>query len=159
MSDVLSEIDKVHTEARIELAAINTPELLEQFRIKYLGANGAFKAMMKLLGQVPREQKPAVGQKANTARTEIEAAFEEKKSSLAATPTTLSGVDITEPGLRPHLGRRHILMKVVDELTDLFGRMGFSTASGPEVEDEFHNFVAAGIFPEQHPARAARPVG
>src|SRR5947199_2525392 len=60
--------------------------------------------------------------------------------------------DVTEPGKRPQIGNRHILMTVIDELTELFGRMGFSVASGPEVEDEFHNFVALNI-PEQHPAR------
>src|SRR5205085_8919677 len=63
-----------------------------------------------------------------------------------------AGVDVTEPGLQPQVGNRHILMKVIDELTELFGRMGFSVATGPEVEDEFHNFVALNI-PESHPAR------
>jgi phenylalanyl-tRNA synthetase alpha chain len=61
-------------------------------------------------------------------------------------------IDVTEPGLRPQVGNRHILMKVVDELTELFGRMGFAVAAGPEVEDEFHNFIALNI-PRQHPAR------
>jgi len=59
---------------------------------------------------------------------------------------------VTEPGQRPQIGNRHILMKVVNELTELFGRMGFSLASGPEVEDEFHNFIALNI-PASHPAR------
>jgi phenylalanyl-tRNA synthetase alpha chain len=168
MADALSEIERVHHEARAELAAVATPEELEQFRIKYLGSKGAFKGLMQLLGQVPKEQKPAVGQKVNSARAEIDEAFEGKKVSITGIATAefsthgglrsgfehavASGTDITEPGLRPHLGRRHILMQVVDELTELFGRMGFSTATGPEVEDEFHNFVALNI-PEQHPAR------
>jgi phenylalanyl-tRNA synthetase alpha chain len=62
------------------------------------------------------------------------------------------GTDVTEPGARPPIGRRHILMQVIDELVELFGRMGFTTAAGPEVEDEFHNFVALNI-PPSHPAR------
>src|SRR3954466_11366365 len=60
--------------------------------------------------------------------------------------------DATEPRPRPQIGRRHILMQVVDVLVELFGRMGFAVASGPELEDEFHNFVALNI-PESHPAR------
>jgi phenylalanyl-tRNA synthetase alpha chain len=61
-------------------------------------------------------------------------------------------IDVTEPGIRPPMGNRHVLIKVIDELTELFGRMGFCVQSGPEVEDEFHNFIALNI-PESHPAR------
>jgi phenylalanyl-tRNA synthetase alpha chain len=70
----------------------------------------------------------------------------------ASQSSSRDAIDITEPGQRLQIGNRHILNKVIDELTELFGRMGFSVASGPEVEDEFHNFVALNI-PKQHPAR------
>src|SRR5690606_13674932 len=61
-------------------------------------------------------------------------------------------IDVTEPGLRPQLGNRHPILKTADELAELFGRMGFTVAAGPELEDEFHNFVALNI-PPSHPAR------
>jgi phenylalanyl-tRNA synthetase alpha chain len=107
---------------------------------------------MKLLGSVPKEQKPAIGQRVNVVKDEITAAFDARKTELSRAGAEDASIDITEPGLRPQVGNLHILMKVQDELTELFGRMGFAVASGPEVEDEFHNFIALNI-PESHPAR------
>lgn len=152
MSEVDTEIQTVLTAAEAELASASTPDALEAFRIKYLGAKGRLKDLMSLLGKVPKEEKPALGAKVNAVKQKLTAAFEEKQANLTAAATTLTGVDVTEPGVLPPLGRRHILMQVVSELTDLFARMGFAVASGPEVEDDFHNFVALNI-PESHPAR------
>jgi phenylalanyl-tRNA synthetase alpha chain len=152
MADVSEQIDAVSREADTELAGVANLAQLEQFRIKFLGAKGSIKGMMKLLGQIPKEEKPAVGQKINALQDRVTAAFDEKKSSLSAGSDSAEGVDVTEPGLRPRIGNRHILMKVTDELTELFGRMGFALAGGPEVEDEFHNFIALNI-PASHPAR------
>jgi phenylalanyl-tRNA synthetase alpha chain len=87
----------------------------------------------------------------NAAKEQITTAFETVKGSTAAKPEA-SAIDITEPGKPPAIGNRHILMKTIDELTELFARMGFAVASGPEVEDEFHNFIALNI-PKSHPAR------
>ena len=136
-----------------DLAAVTNAVGLEQFRIKWLGSNGLLKASMKLLGQAPREQKPALGQRLNGLKEQITADFEARKLALVQDVVgDRDYVDVTEPGKPLRLGHRHMLMKVVDELTDLFARMGFTVASGPEVEDEFHNFVALNI-PESHPAR------
>jgi len=151
MAEVLQQIETVSRQADEELAAVANPEQLEQFRIKFLGVKGRIKALMPLLGQTPKDQKPAVGQKINALQGRVNAAYETLKSSLAKGDKG-EVVDVTEPGLRPRIGNRHILMKVVNELTELFGRMGFSLASGPEVEDEFHNFIALNI-PPSHPAR------
>ena len=153
MSDALAQIDQIAQAARQELAAVRSAAELEQYRIKFLGSKGLIKGMMKLIGSAPREQKPVVGQRVNQTNSEIESAFNHLKQTLSQDATgDLDYVDVTEPGLRPRIGNRHILMKVVDELTELFGRMGFSVASGPEVEDDFHNFVALNI-PEAPPAR------
>jgi phenylalanyl-tRNA synthetase alpha chain len=150
--DVLKRIDEVSQQAREWLAKIRDSQELEQFRIQYLGTKGAMKDLMGLLGQVPRELKPQVGQALNKAKTDITAAFEEKKGQLETVQCTGPAIDLTEPGKRPEIGNEHILVKVTNELTELFGRMGFATAAGPEVEDEFHNFVALNI-PKSHPAR------
>jgi len=152
MSDVLEQIDAVARQAQEEIGTVQTPDALEQFRIKYLGTKGAIKNLMSLLGQVPREQKPAVGQKVNAVKQQITAAYERCKACLGGDRPTGPMEDVTIPGLRPQIGNRHILMKVVNELTDLFGRMGFAVAEGPELEDEFHNFIALNI-PKSHPAR------
>jgi phenylalanyl-tRNA synthetase alpha chain len=152
MADVLEQIAQIQQQAMTELAAVKSPAELEQYRIKFLGSNGLIKGMMKLVGQAPKEQKREVGQRANAAQSAVTAAYEDRKTHLA--PSMLGGIleDVTEPGKPPEIANRHILMKVADELTELFGRMGFSIASGPEVEDEFHNFVALNI-PKSHPAR------
>jgi phenylalanyl-tRNA synthetase alpha chain len=152
MADVLAEIEQTHNDATAELAAVKDAAQLEQFRIKFLGSNGRIKGLMKLVGAVPKEQKPAVGQRANLVKEQVTSAYEERKNQLADAPSSDVTIDVTEPGKRPQVGNLHILMKVQDELTELFGRMGFSVASGPEVEDEFHNFIALNI-PKSHPAR------
>ena len=156
MADALERIEETLRTGQEELAAARTLDALEAWRIKYLGSKGLVKGLMDLLREVPREQKPAVGQRVNAVRDQLTAAFETRKEELArggaAAGDGRDAVDVTEPGLQPEIGNRHILMKVIDELVELFGRMGFSTASGPEVEDEFHNFVALNI-PESHPAR------
>ena len=152
MADALQQIETVSQRADEELRSVKNAAELEQFRIKYLGTKGEIKNLMTLLGQVPKEQKPAVGQKVNAIKTRITEAFELRKSDLAAGMPAAMSEDVTEPGKRPQLGNRHILMMVTDELTELFGRMGFSVATGPELEDEFHNFVALNI-PQSHPAR------
>ncbi len=132
---------------------MKTAAELETWRIKYLGSKGQIKLMMKLVGTVPKEQKPAVGQRINAASDQLTSAFESRQAELGGDPSKLhDALDVTEPGLPMQVGNRHILNKVVDELTELFGRMGFAVASGPEVEDEFHNFIALNI-PRQHPAR------
>lgn len=151
--DVLKRIDEVSQQAKDALNRVKSSQELEQFRIQYLGTKGAMKDLMSLLGQVARELKPQVGQTLNQVKVDLQAAFDQKKGTLG-TAAVVSGpmVDLTEPGKRPEVGNQHILIKVTNELTELFGRMGFSTAAGPEVEDEFHNFVALNI-PKSHPAR------
>lgn len=153
MSDVLAQIDEVSRQADEELAAVSNAPQLEQFRIKFLGTKGSIKGCMKLLGQVPKDQKPAVGQRVNALQDRVQSAFDAKKAELSADDSNAKdAVDVTEPGRKPSVGNKHVLTKVIDELTELFGRMGFAQASGPEVEDEFHNFIALNI-PKSHPAR------
>jgi phenylalanyl-tRNA synthetase alpha chain len=151
MADALEQIETVSQQADAELAAIKDAAGLEQFRIKFLGVKGSIKGLMTLLGQVPKDQKPALGQKINALKDRVTAEFETRKGALGSGPAA-DAEDVTEPGLQPQIGNRHILSKVINELTELFGRMGFSLAWGPEVEDEFHNFIALNI-PKSHPAR------
>src|SRR5687768_16513784 len=129
MPDVTEQIDEVSRQAQAELHSVAKADDLEQFRIKYLGSKGRVKNLMTLLGQVPKEQKPAVGQRVNALKDELTAAFEAKKTTLSAAAPAGPVEDVTEPGRRPPIGIRHILMMVIDELTELFGRMGFSVAS------------------------------
>jgi phenylalanyl-tRNA synthetase alpha chain len=150
--DTLKEIQTLSDQATAELNQIDAAGALEEFRIKYLGTKGLVKNLPRLIAQAPPEQKREVGREVNALKQRISESFDAKKASLAAGAGRGGVVDVTEPGLRPAVGRRHILMRVIDELTELFARMGFDVAEGPEVEDEFHNFIALNI-PEQHPAR------
>ena len=152
MPQPIEQIEEVSARADAELAAVKSPAELEQFRIKYLGSKGEIKGLMKLLGGLPKEEKPAFGQKVNALSDRVSNAFEARKTDVGSGSQPAIAEDVTEPGKRPQLGNRHILMQVIDELTELFGRMGFTVASGPELEDEFHNFVALNI-PKSHPAR------
>ncbi len=150
-------IDQLQSEAAADLAAVTNAEQLEAFRIKYLGSKGALKSLMALLKEVPKDQKKEFGQRANALRQSLQADFEQKKDSLGADPKAQASsrkplLDVTEPGAPPRLGRQHIITQTVDELIEVFGRMGFDAVTGPEVEDEHHNFVALNI-PQQHPAR------
>jgi phenylalanyl-tRNA synthetase alpha chain len=153
MSEELKQIDVLLEQALAESKGLSTADGLEKFRIKYLGTKGLVKDLMTLLAKVPREQKPAVGQRLNAVKEKITSAFDAAREAISAGASDAAqAADVTEPGRVLNIGNRHLLMKVVDELTELFGRMGFAIASGPEVEDEFHNFVALNI-PESHPAR------
>ncbi len=152
---MLERIDQLEAQAAADLTTVASVDDLEQFRIKYLGTKGALKALMGLLKDVPADQKPAFGQKANALRQKLQQSFEQRKGELGdarAATKRVPEIDVTEPGLTPRLGREHILTQTIDELVDVFGRMGFGVATGPEIEDEFHNFVALNI-PPQHPAR------
>ena len=152
MPQIQEQIDLILAEAETELRRVKDANALEQWRIKYLGAKGLMKDLMSLLGKVPKEQKPAIGQKLNAGNNRLKESFESKKADMAAGGDQSQAVDVTVPGKRPEIGNTHILNKVIDELTELFGRMGFAIAQGPELEDEFHNFVALNI-PKSHPAR------
>jgi phenylalanyl-tRNA synthetase alpha chain len=153
MADALAQIEEVARQAETELAEVKDAAGLEQYRIKFLGSNGLTKSLTLLIREAPKDQKRAVGQRVNDVNKKIEENFKAKQETQSQDASSdRDYVDVTEPGRQPQIGNRHILMKVVDELTELFGRMGFSIATGPEVEDEFHNFVALNI-PESHPAR------
>ncbi len=135
---------------------VRSSQELEQFRIKFLGGSGELKKLMARLKEIPAEQKREFGKHANDLKVWVEERFQMIKTTLgaagqaAATPGP--GIDVTEPPLPPRLGRSHIITQTIDDLVDVFGRMGFDVATGPEVEDEWHNFVALNI-PQAHPAR------
>jgi phenylalanyl-tRNA synthetase alpha chain len=147
-------IEQLTTQADDDLAAVATTDDLERFRIKYLGSKGALKGLMAQLKTVPADQKPKFGQRANAARKRVQDMFDQRKESLGQATKTGSGpvIDVTEPSPGQRLGRSHVITQTMDELIEVFGRMGFDAETGPEVEDEYHNFVALNI-PESHPAR------
>ncbi|MFO0874970.1 MAG: phenylalanine--tRNA ligase subunit alpha [Phycisphaerales bacterium] len=152
MSSEIADLDTLERTAAAELAAVGDALALEHWRIQWLGANGRLKAAMDALKQAPKEQRPALGKRLNELKASLDAGFGRAKSHHGAVAAMGPAIDVTEPGIPAGLGRRHVLMRTIDEITDVFARMGFSVAEGPEVEDEFHNFIALNI-PAGHPAR------
>ena len=150
---MLEQFTQIGDRARSELQTIADAETLEAFRIKYLGRKGEVTGMLSQIGKLPKEEKKAGGQLANQIKQEITAAFDTLKDTLGASQKqTTPMLDVTLPGKPIQQGKSHIISQTVTELLEIFGRMGFDIAYGPEVEDEWHNFVALNIPPE-HPAR------
>lgn len=152
---MLEDLSTIQTEGLAELAAARGPEALEAWRIAYIGPKGRLRALMPRMKDVPADQKAAVGQRLNEVKTALESAFAQRQTESGPAATE-SGplIDMTEPGLidARHLGRRHIIARVRAELVEVFARMGFDVAQGPELEDDEHNFVKLNI-PAAHPAR------
>ncbi|MBN1125105.1 MAG: phenylalanine--tRNA ligase subunit alpha, partial [Sedimentisphaerales bacterium] len=150
---MLHEFEQIGQEARQNLDNVSTPQELEDYRIKYLGRKGLVTGMLSRIGQLPPEQRKDGGQIANRLKKEITEAFEARKAGLGEVKKKVEPlVDVTLPGIPVQMGKNHIITQTISELLEIFGRMGFGVAYGPEVEDEYHNFVALNIPPE-HPAR------
>lgn len=126
---------------------------LEEVRIEYLGKKqGRLKDLQAVLGQVPPDQRPAVGMKFNAIKDRVTSAWESRKEQLAKPKQSESWIDVTLPGSRREIGSRHPLSQTIGEFKGIMARFGFDVEEGPEVEDEWHNFVALNI-PDDHPAR------
>lgn len=148
---MLEALKELESGGLAELESATDDDALEQWRIKYLGAKGKLRGIMPLMKEVSKEQKPLVGKRLNEVKSALEKAFESRKSQGGAT-SDQPLIDVTEPGIPQGEGRRHVISRTIDEITEVFARMGFSVAEGPEVEDEWHNFNALNI-PADHPAR------
>jgi phenylalanyl-tRNA synthetase alpha chain len=156
LSQFLERLDELTSAAKARFQATESPAALEAVRIEFLGAkSGQLKAVQKQLGAVDRSDKPTAGKQFNVAKQLLESEFQAAEQRLA-TPSEAdeSGefVDLTLPGERRAIGRLHPITQTIEELTGIMGRLGFSVADGPEIEDERHNFEALNI-PIEHPAR------
>ncbi len=153
MPGLLDEIEPLKQAAVAELKATPDIAALEQTKGAWLGANGKFTALMKRLGTLSKEEKPAAGKAVNAAKMEIEAALVARREELelkAALPK--EPTDFTLPGRRRVLGKLHPLTQVTEDIVRSFRKIGFVVADGPEIEDEYHCFDALNT-PADHPAR------
>jgi phenylalanyl-tRNA synthetase alpha chain len=139
--------------AAAEVDAAADEPALEALRVKYLGRSGLFKTLMDRLKTLPPAEKGPFGKRVNDAKRDLEARIAARQEALKAQPEPKRGFfDYTLPGARPPRGSLHPLTIVTEELLHVFGRLGFRTARGPEVERPFYNFEALNI-PADHPAR------
>jgi phenylalanyl-tRNA synthetase alpha chain len=153
MAGLIDQIEPLKQTALAELKSAPDLAALEQTKGTWLGANGKFTALMKQLGTLPKEEKPAAGKLINTTKIELEAALAERRAELelkAALPK--EPTDFTLPGRRRALGKLHPLTQVTEDIVRAFRKLGFAVADGPEIEDEYHCFDALNT-PADHPAR------
>jgi len=140
---------------RQEIAAVeaNSPEAVEEFRIKYLGTKGLVKTIMGEMRNVPNERKKEFGQILNDFKLFVEGKYDTLKENNSQIPTSNSQlIDWSLPGDPVPVGTRHPLNIVRNQIVSIFKRLGFAVAEGPEIEDDWHNFGAMNL-PEDHPAR------
>jgi len=152
-ASLLERLDALEGQGLAAIEAAGTEEALEAARVTYLGRNGELADLMGRIGSVEPEARPRVGQRANAAKTVLQAALEARSRALASGADTDRGgtTDLTLPGRRPWVGGLHPVTRVIDEICDIFRDLGFTRVQGPELETTWYNFTALNI-PLDHPA-------
>lgn len=152
------DLDALELEALQAIETAGDASVLEEVRVSVLGKKGSLKGVLRNLGNLPAEERPAFGARANVVKEKVEAALAEAKEKLGAGPASgkkkakASGADVTLPGRHISRGSRHPVQQVSSRMIKIFGNLGFQVADGPEVEDEWHNFTGLNI-PADHIAR------
>jgi len=153
----MSEIPSLQAGLVADIAAADTLEAVEALRVGALGKSGVVTGLLKTLGAMTPEERQGKGPEIHGLREAVTGAIAARKAALeqAALDTRLAAerIDMTLPADLPPQGSVHPVSQVMDELTEIFADMGFSVATGPEIEDDWRNFTALNI-PETHPARA-----
>lgn len=151
-----AQLEAIEKQAFAELESAQDLKGLDAVRVKYLGKKGELTAILKQMGKLSAEERPVVGQLANQIRAQIEEKLEETKTGLESklldARLAIETLDVTMPGKRSTLGKKHPISIVLDDLKEIFLGMGFDVAQGPEVELDYYNFEALNI-PKDHPAR------
>jgi phenylalanyl-tRNA synthetase alpha chain len=153
----MQELEKILDEALQQFAAIEQAAELEQAKARYLGKEGRLTALLKGLGKLSAEERPAAGVRINQVKQGIESALQQRREALQYNQLQLKlkaeALDVTLPGRGLGCGGLHPVTRTLERIENLFHSLGFTVASGPEIESDFYNFTALNI-PENHPARA-----
>lgn len=150
------QLNLILEQARKQLETAADPKAIEEMRIRYLGKKGELTNILKQMGKLSPEERPTMGQLANTIRAEIESQLKQKNeqlmTELAARKLEAEKLDVTLPGKDISVGRAHPLNAVLSEVEEIFLGMGFDIVDGPEVETDHYCFEALNM-PKSHPAR------
>jgi phenylalanyl-tRNA synthetase alpha chain len=153
----MQELQQILDQALKQFAEIDDEAELEQVKARYLGKEGSLTVLLKGLGKLSAEQRPAAGARINQVKQGIEAALQQRREALQqnklAHQLAAESLDVTLPGRGMGTGGLHPVTRTLERIEQLFRSLGFATASGPEIESDFYNFTALNI-PENHPARA-----
>ena len=152
-NQIIEAIEKALAEAQVKLQAAAAPDAVEAVRIDLIGRKGLLPALSKQMGSVPPEERGATGKSFNSAREKLQNMIDEALARLSnAVDASGSSIDLTLPGRRMAVGHKHPVVKVIDECAEIFRRMGFMVAEGPEIEQVYFNFDALNT-PQDHPSR------
>lgn len=150
------ELEKLRSEVLISISQASTEKELSEIRVGVLGRKGSLTQLLKRLGTLPEEDRREIGKRANQVKGDLEKRVEETLSQIQEREKREAlekeKIDVTLPGRRVPAGKRHPLTQILDEIIDIFSRLGFEVAEGPEVELDYYNFEALNI-PKGHPAR------
>ncbi|MFZ1548829.1 MAG: phenylalanine--tRNA ligase subunit alpha [Candidatus Nitrotoga sp.] len=153
----MQELEKILDEALKQFAAIDQAAELEQVKARYLGKEGRLTVLLKGLGKLSVEERPAAGVRINQVKQSIESALQQRRAALQYSQLQLKlkaeALDVTLPGRGIGCGGLHPVTRTLERIETLFHSIGYAVAEGPEIESDFYNFTALNI-PEDHPARA-----
>ena len=153
----MEDLQQILDQALKQFAAISDEAELEQVKARYLGKDGSLTGLLKGLGKLSAEERPAAGARINQVKQGIEAALQQRRDALQqnklAQKLAEESLDVSLPGRGMGTGGLHPVTRTLERIKQLFHSLGFDTASGPEIERDFYNFTALNI-PENHPARA-----
>jgi phenylalanyl-tRNA synthetase alpha chain len=153
----MEQLQQILDQALKQFAVIDDEAELEQVKARYLGKEGSLTALLKGLGKLSADERPAAGARINQVKQAIEAALQQRRDTLLqsrlAQKLAAESLDVTLPGRGTGTGGLHPVTRTLQRIEKLFHSLGFATASGPEIESDFYNFTALNI-PENHPARA-----
>lgn len=151
------ELQSIIAEAKEAIKDVQDLSKLDELRVQFLGKKGALTGMMKMLGKLTPEERPQAGQVINEAKQTVQSLLNEKKRQLddakLAQKLAEETIDVTLPGRGVDVGSLHPVTRTLNRIETLFSKAGFTVETGPEIEDNWHNFEALNI-PETHPARA-----
>ena len=146
-------VEALRADFRARVGSARTDADLKTLHDEFLSRkSGSVTGLLKQLGSLVPDLRREIGALVNELKTDIESALDERRAALSASRPPAGAVDVTLPGRELPLGRIHPLMRVRQEVEDIFTRMGYEILEGPEVEDDFHNFEALNMSPD-HPAR------
>ena len=150
------QLRELRLRALEELLATEALDTANELRVKYLGKKGELTSILRGMGKLPADERPLVGQIVNDVRNELEAVIsaliEKLTQSELQSKLDCEKIDITLPGRRTYIGKLHPLTQTLNRIKDIFMKMGYSIAEGPEIEFDYYNFELMNL-PKDHPAR------
>lgn len=154
---IIEELAQLRVATLADIECAESSAALDEVRVRVTGKSGTLTGYLRQMGQIPPEERAMVGKTANAVRNEVEAALESRKKVLAAAELeasiAASAVDVTLPGRSQQIGARHLISRISDEICDVFLGLGYTVATGPEVETNYYNFTALNA-PADHPSRS-----